>query len=339
MSRKTVHAEPPAAAPHTLDLDFRALEIFIRIADSGGMTQAAQQLGLTQSAVSQTVAGLEAQLGVQLFDRSVRPIALTPAGTLLKTRAEVILREARDAVIAVRQTGQIALPNLNLGMADSVAATIGPSIVARTQGLAAHVSVYAGLVPAHRNEFLSRARDVILSPDALEDEPKLERHPMLREPFVVILPAAYTGPQNSLAAIASALELIRFSARSLIGKQVERHLRRLKLDAAGRIELDTADAMTAMVAAGLGWAITTPLCILQSASHMAGVRCLPLPGPSFSRTITVIARAGELGDIPRQICAFGVDAMRTIALPRLESIAPWLRGAIALGDAAQTVAV
>ncbi len=332
MSRKIVHADTQPPQPHAIDLDLRALEIFTRIADSGGMTQAAQQLGLTQSAVSQTVASLEAQLGVQLFDRTVRPIALTPAGVALKTRAEAILLQARDAVIAVRQTGNVALPHLNLGMADSVAATIGPSIVARTRGLAAHLSVYAGLVPAHRSEFLARARDVILSPDALEDEPRLERHLILREPFIVIVPAAYSGPQNTLAAIASALELIRFSARSLIGKQVERHLRRLRLDAPGRIELDTADAMTAMVAAGLGWAITTPLCILQSASHMPGVRCVPVPGPSFSRSITVVARAGELGNVPRQICSFGIEAMRTIWLPRLAALAPWLGEAVILGD-------
>ena len=60
--------------------DLHALEVFLLTAELGGMTQSAQHLGLTQSAVSQMIAKLEAGLGTSLFDRTIRPLALTDSG-------------------------------------------------------------------------------------------------------------------------------------------------------------------------------------------------------------------------------------------------------------------
>src|SRR3546814_10973483 len=59
--------------------DLRSLRVFVMVAEAGGMTSAARQLGLTQSSVSQIVGNLEEALGSALFDRSVRPLALTAA--------------------------------------------------------------------------------------------------------------------------------------------------------------------------------------------------------------------------------------------------------------------
>ena len=87
----------------TVDLNLRSLNIFVQVADSWGISPAARQLGLTQSAVSQTIASLEQSLGVQLFDRDVRPMALTPSGTILLDKARSLLLSAREAIQAARQ--------------------------------------------------------------------------------------------------------------------------------------------------------------------------------------------------------------------------------------------
>ena len=64
--------------------DLNSVEVFILTAELGGMTQSARHLGMTQSAVSQTISKLEQALGARLFDRTMRPVALTPAGKLLR---------------------------------------------------------------------------------------------------------------------------------------------------------------------------------------------------------------------------------------------------------------
>src|SRR6218665_4080959 len=59
---------------------FRAIEVFVAVVETRHVTQAAQMLGITQSAASQHLKNLETALGVRLFDRNLRPIELTRAG-------------------------------------------------------------------------------------------------------------------------------------------------------------------------------------------------------------------------------------------------------------------
>lgn len=74
-----------------------ALNVFVKVAESGGFTAAGRQLGLSSSAVGKAVARLEARLGVRLFHRSTRAITLTPEGRLFLGRCRRILGELEAA--------------------------------------------------------------------------------------------------------------------------------------------------------------------------------------------------------------------------------------------------
>ena len=84
-------------------LDVRMLRIFEAVADSGNVSQAARKLGVTQSAVSQTLSQVEQILGTALFDRSHRPFKLTPAGIALSRRARHIVDDVDRLVSDVRE--------------------------------------------------------------------------------------------------------------------------------------------------------------------------------------------------------------------------------------------
>ena len=91
-------------------------------------------MGLTQSAVSQTIANLEQCIGVQLFDRDIRPMALTRSGTILLDKARGVLLSVREAIQAVRQPAAAALPKLNICLVDTIAGTIGLELVSKFRG-------------------------------------------------------------------------------------------------------------------------------------------------------------------------------------------------------------
>jgi len=299
------------------------------------MSVAARRLGLTQSAVSQAVAGMEAALGARLFDRDIRPLGLTPSGIALKDRAAALLRDAREAVAAVRDLGNAALPHLHLAMLDTVASAIGPHLVAKLRGMAAHWSVWSGLSASHSEALLAREVDVIITADAdTLGEGDFERHDILTEPHLLVLPSRYTGPVDDLAPLARNLDFIRFSARSHTGRQIEQHLRRCRIEPPVRLEFDTSDALLAMVANGIGWTLATPLCVLQGAQHLPHLRCLAMPGPALSRRVTLVARRGELGDVPARIAAASTAVFRDICLPRIEAFAPGTSERIAFGPGA-----
>ncbi|MCK2042989.1 LysR family transcriptional regulator [Chromohalobacter sp. TMW 2.2308] len=72
-------------------MDTQSLQAFLAVADHGSFSLAAEQLHLTQPAVSKRIAGLEGQVGAQLFDRLNRRVTLTEAGHTLLPRARQIL--------------------------------------------------------------------------------------------------------------------------------------------------------------------------------------------------------------------------------------------------------
>jgi len=84
-------------------MDLRRLEIFVRVAEFGSFSRAAEALFLTQPTVSEHVRALEDELGVQLLDRLGRGAAPTPAGQLLLGYARKLLALAGEAQQAVDQ--------------------------------------------------------------------------------------------------------------------------------------------------------------------------------------------------------------------------------------------
>ncbi len=78
-------------------LDSRKLLAFATLARVGSFTQAAKEMGLTQSAVSHAIKALERDLGCRLFDRIGRMVTITPAGRQLLGHTDIILAEMQTA--------------------------------------------------------------------------------------------------------------------------------------------------------------------------------------------------------------------------------------------------
>jgi DNA-binding transcriptional LysR family regulator len=291
--------EPARALP----FDLRSLEIFLAVADAGSMSTASGRLGLTQPAVSLAVGELEKKLGFDLFDRTVRPLAVTVAGGLLRQRAGALLAEAREIAPLLRETEHGRLPLIRVGMVDSLARALTEPLASFLADKAGEVSILSGLTASHASDLLTRRLDLFLGVDDLQDWAGLERWELAKEPYVLLLPAGRAAPRTvgALRKLVRGLPLIRFSGRSRTGLEIEAHLRRLDIEAPRSFEFDTPYGVTAMVAAGEGFAITTPLCIREAALPKGACEAAPLPGPAITRKLTLVARHRELGRLPREL--------------------------------------
>ncbi|TWD81636.1 DNA-binding transcriptional LysR family regulator [Kribbella amoyensis] len=85
-----------------MDVELRHLRCLVAIVEAGSFTDAAIDLGMSQAAVSRTLASLERTLGVRLLHRTSRSVAMTPAGTQLVGRARHLLDELDDIVREAR---------------------------------------------------------------------------------------------------------------------------------------------------------------------------------------------------------------------------------------------
>ncbi|CAA0087316.1 HTH-type transcriptional activator CmpR [Starkeya nomas] len=290
----------------SLPFDLRALELFLAVCDAGTMAQAARRLGLTQPAISQAIADMERRMGIALFDRSARPLALTAAGGALRQRASALLSEARQIAPLLREAEHARLPLLRAGLVDSLSRALLAPLARALGEKAEQVSLLSGLTASHAGALLTRQLDLLVGADDLDEIEGLERWPLVTEPYVLLLPAALPAPARvvDLGELARQVPLVRFSARSKTGMEVERHLRRLRLDLPRPLEFDTPYGVTAAVAEGAGFAITTPLCLMEAGIPLDGLACHPLPGPGLTRHLTLIARRQELGRLPREVAAF-----------------------------------
>ncbi len=287
----------------TLPFDLRSLEIFLAVCESGAMSSAARALGLTQPAVSLAIGDLERKLGFELFDRTVRPLAVTVAGGLLRQRAGALIAEARQIGPLLRETEHGKLPLIRVGIVDSLSRVLTSPLASFLGTRADEVSILLGLTASHASDLLTRRLDLFLGVDDLEDWAGLERWQLAKEPYILLVPSGTEAPRTvgALKKLAQSLPLIRFSSRSQTGLEIEAHLRRLGLSVPRSFEFDTPYGVTSMVAAGSGFAITTPLCIREAALPEARFVAAPLPGPQISRKLTLVARHRELGRLPREL--------------------------------------
>lgn len=102
-------------------LDSRALAQFVAVAETLSFRQAAERLHVSQPPLSRAIRELEERLGVRLFDRSVRGVALTPAGRHLLPRARRVLRLLADTHAELRAMGD-APHALRIGFTSAVEA-------------------------------------------------------------------------------------------------------------------------------------------------------------------------------------------------------------------------
>ncbi|MBJ3777095.1 LysR family transcriptional regulator [Acuticoccus mangrovi] len=86
-------------------MDLRQLRYFVTLAEQRHFGRASELLNIAQPPLSQQMKALEADLGVELFDRSTRPIGLTPAGQTLLREARLILSQVARAEATTRRAG------------------------------------------------------------------------------------------------------------------------------------------------------------------------------------------------------------------------------------------
>lgn len=315
-----------ASRPDALPFDLRALEIFLGVCDTGSMASAARSMGLTQPAISQAISDLETRTGSVLFDRSVRPLGLTPEGSVMRQRASALLSEARQIAPLLKEVGKGRLSLIRAGIVDSLAHALSMPIARFLRHRADSVHIQSGLTAAHAGALLTRNLDLFIGVDDLIEVAGLQRFELMSEPYILLLPATAAAPVTMVEfrGLTREWALVRYSARSKTGIDIERHLRRLDLDIQGGCEFDTPHGVHEMVADGQGFAITTPLCLMEAPVGKRA-HAMPLPGPKFTRTLTLVARRQELSTLPRDLAAYSRDTLASGPLVSLTRLCPWLK--------------
>ena len=280
---------PRQSAPK--DLSLKWLELFQICAQKGSLQAAAKETGLTISTVSHHLRNLEDHLGVELFNHTRRPMVLTPKG-------RVFLRNIDDALHLIRKAkaeasaGSITEASyLRFGTIEDFDSDIIPELA---------VYLYANM-PAcdfmyHTDSshaiidmLRDRQLDLGISTTPSERMRDLQDRPLLRDPFVIVLPAVSDKSLQDIVEGRTKLPFLRYSSNLIIARQIESQLRRMGISSSHRFECSNNQTLMSMVSSGAGWTITTPLLYSRAKRFQSKLCMHPFPGKSFARTLALVA--------------------------------------------------
>lgn len=262
-------------------LDLKRLRFLREVASAGSFSAAAESLYVSQSAVSQQVAALEAEVGVPLLLRLRTGPVLTDAGALLVSHADAAICRLEQAERELAELSGLGSGQLRLISFPSASATIGTAAATEMRRL--HPEIQLSLaegdpevsIPAlKRGDYdIALVYDFELNP--FEPERDLELTLLLTERMHVVLP-----PTHRLAG-EPAIDLADLEGEQWLGGNFGgscRELTVLSCLMAGfepQISFETSDynVMQSMIAAGLG---VTLLPDLALAFTHPGVRVIPV---------------------------------------------------------------
>ena len=94
----------------------KGIDVFVCVVDAGSFTAAGERLNLSNSAVGKAVARLEARLGVRLFERTTRRLALTDAGQAFHRTCQRVLGELEEAEHVLQAEGSVPVGKLRIDL-------------------------------------------------------------------------------------------------------------------------------------------------------------------------------------------------------------------------------
>ena len=183
------------------------LRIFLAVAHSRSLTQAAKILDQTQPSLSQHIAKLEDAIGQLLFQRGRGQLELTDAGTFLLRRAEIIMAEVDEAVRGLADHAKGVRGVLSVGMLSSIARNLLPDVQARMGETFPDVELDVHEVaPAEALEMLYTRRltvAVVSAGSIASSSLSFTQTPVFSDPYVLAVPrgldlAGVTDPEFQL---------------------------------------------------------------------------------------------------------------------------------------------
>ncbi|QIE43537.1 LysR family transcriptional regulator (plasmid) [Rhodobacteraceae bacterium SC52] len=323
----------PRTSP-SKDVSLKALELFQICARKGSLQATASEAGLSISTVSHHLRNLEDHLGVDLFNHTRRPMMLTPKG-------QIFLRNIDDALLSIRKAkaeasaGSVAEASyMRIGSIEDLDSDITPELAVYLSKKMPECDFlyYTGSSNSIIGMLRDRQLDIGVSIRPPERLPDLHDRPLFRDPFVVVLPAKTESSLVDVVANKSKLPFLQFSSDLIIAQQIEAQLRRLGVTLPNRFECGNNQILMAMVAAGEGWTITTPLLFSRAQRFQPRLRMHKFPGKSFSRTLALMTTP----DCSQTIVDLVEVQMRTLIQDHVISpfhvTTPWLRNHVNLID-------
>lgn len=281
----------------TTPFDLYELTLFQLVAETGSFTRASEKAGLTQSAITRQIRGMEDRLEVALFERTTRRVCLTRAGQLLREKSKTILDAADELLDEVRRLLGKAPPTLRVGVARSIGLAYLPGYFFAFQRR--HPEVQLQVTHQASREILASLEGGNLDAGLVCPPPRLP--PSLKvthrfsDEFTAIAPPQFSRASDVASVTMKQLKKLFASQRWLLidrqgftGRRLNHWLRAQGWLIEPAMELDGFDVIVNLVSLGMGISLV-PHRVLALYGPRRVVRRIAIR-PRFSRELAVVVR-------------------------------------------------
>jgi DNA-binding transcriptional LysR family regulator len=276
--------------------DLYELKLFHLVAEHRNFTRAGQAAGLTQSAITRQIQGMEEKLGLKLFDRSTRHVRLTSEGAALHARSGAILLEVDNALLALRGKSALLPKALRVGVSRTIGLAYLPGFFRSFQRRFPKVQLQ---VSHERSDFILAAVEsgeldagIVSPPPRL---PKtLEMASRFNDEFVLILPprsivkSPQPVPAAQLREVYKRQRWLLITRQSNTGKRLHGWLQEVGLRCEPAIEADNFDFIVNLISLGLGVSLVPHRVLALHPKTRPVIRVRT--EPRFSRELAVVVR-------------------------------------------------
>jgi len=287
------------------------LKVFRAVAEHLNFHKAAEQLFLTQPAVTLQIQALENDLGVRLFDRAGGKISLTAQGSILLGYANKVAQLVAEAERELGDGDGKFSGELPLGVSTTIAQYVLPRLLGAF--LEEHPHVQFSLHSGNTSQIVQFLLEGKVSLGLIEG-PSRERgvrtEPFMEDELVLITPRSYESDQLSRSQLAQSSLLMRehgSGTRHVIEKALEKAGFKLK-SFKNVMDLDSTEAIKSAVEAGLGVAFVSRWAISKEL-ELGTLKLAKVAGLRIAREFTLITRTGPQPQGP-------AGALRAFALGR-----------------------
>lgn len=234
----------------------RQLQAFVLTAEMASFTRAAQEIHLSQPALSYLIRKLEGELGIELFARNTRKVMLTEAGDLFLGHARRILADMQMALHDTQNVRQLAQGHLTLAGLPSVASSLLPRTIA------AFRKRYPKVTLDLRDGLASQVSDWVRKGDVdmglaspLREDRELDFQPLFRDDLILMTPPRVVRVSESPWYGLDGMPYIAMTPGSSVRRYADLAMRHARIDVAPTWELSFMSSAIAMVRAKLGFAL------------------------------------------------------------------------------------
>jgi DNA-binding transcriptional LysR family regulator len=270
------------------------IRAFVTVASTASFRRAADLLHLSQPALTNRIRQFEDELGLRLFDRNTRSVALTTLGRDLLPIFRRLVGEFETAVVNARDSVTRAKGVIRLACLPSCAASLLPDVIREFQQEHAGVTFVVRDVVNNSIASLVRSREVDFG-IAVEDQAHsdLECTRLFSDELHIVYAHAGASPAETATCtdILANHALILMSRGSSVRERVDEMLASLGIPALATCEVNYMSTAVALVQAGLGITILPSSAV--ELKTQADVRSRPIDVPGFAREIALVRRKGS----------------------------------------------